>query len=128
MGNAYSIPKIHFEELQVLMKSQEPFLLINTMSEKQQDHLIYHTVSITEEETKINKLLRDKRWSTRIIVYGKNYNDASVIRKKKQLTQLGFKNVQLYIGGMFEWLCLQEIYGDGLFPTTSSGGDLLKYK
>lgn len=128
MGNAYSIPKIHFEELQVLMKSQESFLLINTMSEEEQGCLIYHTVPITEEETKINKLLKDKKWNTRIIVYGKNYNDATVIRKKNQLTQLGFKGVQLYIGGIFEWLCLQEIYGDGLFPTTESGADLLKYK
>ena len=39
MGNAYSIPKIHFEELQVLMKSQESFLLINTMSEEDMFYL-----------------------------------------------------------------------------------------
>ncbi len=128
MGNAYSIPKIHFDDLQSLMKSPESFLLINTLSEQDQQYLICHTAPISEEETKINQLLKEKKWDTRIIVYGKNYNDATIIRKKNQLTQLGFKMVQLYVGGIFEWLCLQEIYGDCLFPTTECGADLLKYK
>lgn len=128
MGNAYSIPKINFDELQVLMKSSESFLLINTLSEQEQRYLIFHTLPISQEETKINNLLKEKKWDTRIIVYGKNYNDATIIRKKNQLTQLGFKMVQLYVGGIFEWLCLQEIYGDCLFPTTECGADLLKYK
>ena len=128
MGNAYSIPKINFDELQVLMKSSESLLLINTLSEQEQRYLIFHTLPISQEETKINNLLKEKKWDTRIIVYGKNYNDATIIRKKNQLTQLGFKMVQLYVGGIFEWLCLQEIYGDCLFPTTECGADLLKYK
>ena len=29
---------------------------------------------------------------------------------------------------MFEWLCLQDIYGDELFPTTSRELDIYKYR
>ena len=48
--------------------------------------------------------------------------------KYKQLLSLGFTNVSIYIGGMFEWLLLQEIYGEAPFPTTCHELDLLKYK
>jgi hypothetical protein len=41
---------------------------------------------------------------------------------------LGFRNVCVYSGGMFEWLLLQDIYGATSFPTTSKELDILKYK
>ena len=41
---------------------------------------------------------------------------------------LGFQTVYLYVGGMFEWLCLQDIYGNEEFPTTTRELDILKYK
>jgi hypothetical protein len=41
---------------------------------------------------------------------------------------LGFENVYIYRGGMFEWLLLQDIYGFDEFQTTSKITDLLKYK
>jgi len=44
------------------------------------------------------------------------------------LTSLGFYNVYIYIGGIFEWLLLQDIYGEKEFPTTNKELDLLKYK
>jgi hypothetical protein len=34
----------------------------------------------------------------------------------------------VYIGGLFEWLLLQDIYGDEEFPTTAKIIDILKYK
>jgi len=37
-------------------------------------------------------------------------------------------NLYVYIGGLFEWLLLQDIYGDEEFPTTSKIIDILKYK
>jgi len=37
-------------------------------------------------------------------------------------------NIYIYPGGIFEWLCLQDIYGDELFPTTKKELDILKYK
>ena len=36
--------------------------------------------------------------------------------------------VYLYLGGLFEWLLLQDIYGFDDFPTTSRQLDILKYK
>jgi hypothetical protein len=32
------------------------------------------------------------------------------------------------MGGIFEWLLLQDIYGKELFPTTKKEADLLKFK
>ena len=63
-----------------------------------------------------------------IIVYGKNNSDPSSEKKAKQLVSLGFTNVFIYIGGMFEWLLLQDIYGNIEFPTTKKQLDILKYK
>jgi hypothetical protein len=34
----------------------------------------------------------------------------------------------MYLGGMFEWMLLQDIYGRDEFPTTSKVLDILKYK
>ena len=35
---------------------------------------------------------------------------------------------QGYPGGVFEWLLLQDIYGNDNFPTTKKELDILKYK
>jgi hypothetical protein len=40
---------------------------------------------------------------------------------------LGFYNVYLYPGGLFEWLCLQDIYSSENFTTTNIELDILKY-
>jgi hypothetical protein len=45
-----------------------------------------------------------------------------------QLVKLGFSNVFIYLGGLFEWLMLQDIYGYDEFPTTIKQIDFLKYK
>lgn len=63
-----------------------------------------------------------------IIIYGKNTNDMKVYEKYNQLIQLGFSNVSVYIGGLFEWMLLQDIYGDENFPTTTNELDILKFK
>ena len=42
--------------------------------------------------------------------------------------KLGFVNVYIYIGGLFEWLCLQDIYSKEEFPTNIYERDILKYK
>lgn len=63
-----------------------------------------------------------------IIVYGLNDCDESVIQKYKQLKKLGFTNVYVYLGGMFEWILLQDIYGDSNFKTTQKQLDILKFK
>ena len=50
------------------------------------------------------------------------------IKKWEQLQTLGFKNVYIYAGGLFEWLCLQDIYGEEEFPTIGAELDILKYR
>jgi hypothetical protein len=40
---------------------------------------------------------------------------------------LGFKNVYIYLGGMFEWLLLQDVYGQKEFPTDKKG-EILDFK
>lgn len=64
----------------------------------------------------------------RIIVYGKHNQDDSVYTKAAQLEQLGVRDVYIYVGGMFEWLMLQDIYGASSFPTTTKELDLLRYR
>jgi hypothetical protein len=68
------------------------------------------------------------RSSIKIIVYGKNTSESSPYKKVEQLMGLGFYNVYLYPGGLFEWLCLQDIYSSEEFPTTCKELDILKYK
>ena len=50
------------------------------------------------------------------------------IKKYHQLTNLGFYEVYVYVGGLFEWLLLQDIFGEENFPTTTKELDILKYK
>lgn len=125
MGNSLSIKKINFEQLQQSINERD--IIISTLSEKEQGCLITNTISVHSEANKINELLK-KNKNKLIIVYGKNSHDDSVVTKSKQLIQLGFTNINLYLGGLFEWLLLQDIYGDELFPTTSKQLDLLKFK
>jgi hypothetical protein len=80
------------------------------------------------EENVINALIKNGRKDIKIIIYGKNCNDEKVYNKYNQFTSLGFYNVYIYVGGLFEWLLLQDIYGENEFPSTKKELDLLKYK
>jgi hypothetical protein len=128
MGNSPSIQKISFEDVQHIVKNPEPYVLINTLNESEQDCLIPYTVLAVNEERTINELLKIGGKNRRIIVYGKNANDEKIYTKHNQLQSLGFYQVFLYTGGLFEWLLLQDIYGSNEFPTTKKELDLLKYK
>ena len=103
-------------------------LLINTLNSDQQLCLINGTISYHNEENLINNMINNRNFNTKIIVYGKNYSDYSAYKKYEQLKQLGFLNVYIYVGGLFEWLCLQDIYGNDFFKTTSKELDIIKYK
>ena len=127
MGNSQSMKKINYEDMQTVTKNPEIYLIINTLSPSDQKCLIVNTTVAEEEEILINKYLKENK-SIRIIVYGKNCNDDSVQKKYQQLLTLGFYNIFVYTGGMFEWLLLQDIYDKELFPTTKKELDLLKYK
>jgi hypothetical protein len=128
MGNSQSsIQKINFEDMQSACKNPEIYLLINTLPDSEQGCLIIGSVNAGQEEAIINKHLRGSK-NIQIIVYGRNCNDDKVFKKYQQLQQLGFFNVFIYSGGLFEWLMLQDIYGFNEFPTTTKQMDLLKYK
>lgn len=130
MGNQPSlqqVQKINFEDVQVVHKNPEIYLLINTLSAMEQGCLITGTISPQQEETLLNRYMKSNP-NIRIVVYGRNSNDDAIYKKYHQLTSLGFINVFLYLGGMFEWLLLQDIYGFEEFPTTTKQLDILKYK
>ena len=128
MGNTQSMRKINFEDMQTVTKNPEIYLLINTLtSGHHQCCLIHGTVNSNQEEMAINKYLKENK-GVKIIIYGKNCNDESVQKKYQQLMSLGFYNVYAYQGGLFEWLMLQDIYGQDMFPTTKLEKDILKFK
>ena len=127
MGNTVSCKKVNYEDLQECVSNKDRFIVINTLSVNEQNCLIKNTISSEKEETIINDTLQNYREIT-IIIYGKNSNDETIYKKYKQLQELGFMNIYVYPGGLFEWLLLQDIYGDDDFPTTSKELDILKFK
>ena len=128
MGNISSYQKCTFEDIQTNISSNtNDFCMINILPEYEQSCLIKNTIVASKEVETINSLLRQDK-TKKIIIYGRNYMDISIYKKYNQLKNLGFKNIHVYIGGMFEWLCLQEIYGYSLFPTTTMERDILKFK
>ena len=126
MTSMNSIKKFNFEDMQSVIRGHNK-IIINTLNENNQDCLIQGTINVHDEVKKLNECLNSAK-DIQIIIYGTNNNDKKIFLKYKQLIELGFSNVYLYIGGMFEWLLLQEIYGDEHFPTISKELDILKYK
>ena len=128
MGNASSTTKkVNFEDIQHLIKNKRNYLLINTLNHNEQDCLIHKTLPISDEEKIINHCLTENK-EINIIVYDKNANAPNLMKKYDQLISLGLYNVYIYPGGLFEWLCLQDIYGFEDFPTTKEERDILKFK
>ena len=126
MGNKQSMNKINFEDVQYLQKHNKNLLIISTLPENQQTCLIKGTIDPVNEVKVINKLIGKE--DITIVVYGKNCNDTTITAKYNSLINLGFTKTYIYSGGLFEWLLLQDIYGDELFPTTSKELDILKYR
>jgi hypothetical protein len=127
MGNYQSIQKANFEDVQQAITQRNNTILISTMPTHETCWILGTTPASLEEEL-INNLLAKKKKDVLIFVYGRNTNDESVVTKYKQLQSLGFSNTYVYLGGMFEWLLLQEVYGSGNFQTTAKELDILKYK
>jgi hypothetical protein len=89
--------------------------------------LILNTIHSSKEEQIINHYIQHNK-QIHIIVYGKNSNDEKIYKKYQQLLSLGFANVYIYMGGLFEWLMMQDIFGFEEFPSTINQLDFLKYK
>ena len=125
MGNQISkIKKMNFEDIQEL-KRYDNYILINTLDNSEQDCLIKGTTRAQDEVDKVEKMIKEQGM---IIIYGKNGNDEKIYEKYMQLIKLGHKKTYIYIGGLFEWLLLQDIYGYENFPTTKTELDILKFK
>ena len=118
--------KLNFEDMQWAIQTQ-PTLVISTLSPAKQSCLIAGTVPIGEETETVNKYLQ-KDTAIRIVIYGEGASDDTIVTKYGQLTGLGFTNVYVYPGGMFEWLLLQDVYGKETFETIGAEDDILKYK
>ena len=129
LGSTRQTNKVNFDDIRFLLKQKQGnnILLISTLPENQQDCLIKGTTPCYQEVSIINECIQ-KSQNVKIIVYGKNSNDESVNKKYEQLRSLGFTEVYLFLGGLFEWLLLQDIYGDDEFPTTKKIVDILKYR
>ena len=126
MGNTYSIRKINFEDMQKFMKDTG-CISINTLPMDRQRCLITGTIDANKEANTINHLIKTDL-ERKIVIYGENACDEGLVNKYNQLLKLGFSNVHIYAGGMFEWLLLQDIYGDDFFPTTKKCSDILSFK
>ena len=125
MGNQISkIKKMNFEDIQEL-KRYDNYILINTLDNSEQGCLIKGTTRAQDEVDKVEKMIKEQGM---IIIYGKNGNDEKIYEKYMQLIKLGHKKTYIYIGGLFEWLLLQDIYGYENFPTTKTELDILKFK
>lgn len=121
--------KLSFEDVQFAIQHADDFIIINTLPVNEQDCLIKNTLPFQMEETIINDLLNQYAMKMKkIVVYGKNCADETVYQKYKQLVGLGFSEIHIYSGGMFEWMLLQDVYGDDEFPTTHRILDILRYK
>lgn len=126
MGNATSARKINFEEMLDAIKDNM-CVIISTLPEGMQSCLIVGTAPACDEVNLLNTIL-SKGGTRPLVVYGINASDDTIVSKYNQLISIGFSNVRVYPGGMFEWLLLQDIYGQDIFRTTSKELDILKYK
>ena len=116
MGNSESsIKKANFDDVIIISKesAKNAHILIHVMDKENEELLIKGTLTINEEIEKVNSLLSLRKMDVIIVIYGKNTDDVSkVISRYRQLRDMGFTNVYVYLGGLFEWLLLQEIYGN----------------
>jgi hypothetical protein len=122
MGNQLT-KKVSFQDIQYA-QTNEHTIIINTLPEQEQSILIFKTISIASEISQVENAIKLKN---NIIIYGKNSNDETIYVKYNQISKLGGL-AYIYVGGLFEWMLLQDIYGPELFKTTSKTLDILKFK
>ena len=126
MGMTQSIKKVNYQDVQYVVKNSN-YILLNTINKNEQKVLIQGTTPCNNEEEVINTHINNPT-NIHIIIYDKNACENRPIEKYDQLMKLGFPNIYIYPGGLFEWLLLQDIYGSDNFPTTSQERDILNYK
>ena len=118
--------RIGFEDMK--HAAQNKYTIINTLPDNKQDCLIKGSTTANEEEDLINDLLEHDEVDKIVILYGAHSADESVEKKAAELKEAGFRRVYLYGGGLFEWLLLQDVYGESDFPTTTKITDVLAFQ
>lgn len=108
-------------------------IIINTLPDDMQHCLIPGTLKAGDDVATINGIVvrgSGEIKNTDVVLYGKNTTDAKLYEQYGRLTALGFGQGQIfvYLGGMFEWLLLQDVYGSAEFPTVGNEIDILKYR
>lgn len=126
MGNSNSSYDISFEDMLYSIKNN--YTILTTLTINECENIIEGTVTPNKEEDLINKLIDKYELNEPIIIYGRNTCDMEVMIKYKNLKTFGFTNIFIYRGGMFEWMMLQDIYGNDVFITTKNELDILKFK
>lgn len=146
---SFRLPPIHTWFTNQFPQTPPKWVLVNTMKNTPEDQqcILPYTIPPNLEETVMNWFIQQKQVSKiNIIVYGVNTCDALPEKKYMQLKKLGF-HAYIYQGGMFEWLLLQDIYGDCRengetlmdiaqythfdeieFPTTQKEIDILRFR
>jgi len=128
MGNIYSTYSSYdFDVISNKIMTDYDMVLINTIPDTQQGCLIRNTIKANKETEFINELFKINK-KKEIVIYGKNHRDLKIIEKYNQLKKLGFTNVHIYFGGLFEWLLLKEYYGEINFPIDGKIVEITQYK
>jgi len=120
--------KIGFEEMHRAIRAPAQYCIIHTLAAEEQGCLVLGTVRAEEEEKRIDAILAKLGSDVKVVIYGRNNVDETVEKKYRQLVGLGLKEVYVYVGGLFEWVLLQELYGEDNFPTVGKCRDLLRFK
>jgi rhodanese-related sulfurtransferase len=124
------IPRVGFDDVLLALNQPDKYILINTLPLDQQHCLVEGTLPYHQEERVMNDLLGAYDMTSKtILVYGKHGVDSTAEKKCRQIQKLGFTEVYWYVGGLFEWILLQDIFGRDEFPTTTPPNrDILSYK
>ena len=125
MGNNISYKTATFDDIIYASNHTDTCIIITTLPESSKC-LIYGTCPIEQEEKQINDII-DNNKNIKIIIYGSSCSDLSVVKKYNQLRNSGLKDVFVYMGGLFEWLLLQDVYSSDIFRTIASDLDILTY-
>jgi hypothetical protein len=92
-------------------------ILINTFTPvQQQQHGLIRGTTLADKEEQMVQSALERDLSITILVYGHNALDPLPYRQADKLRNLGFANVYVYVGGMFEWLLLCDLYGPDQYP------------
>ena len=149
--SSFSIPpssdRLNFEDVQSVIANRGggisiggtsaahtvTYLIISTLKSEFLNCVISGTVPAAQEEARINDILSGNTVNgdtITIIVYGLHATDETAYAKYEQLLKHGITRVCVYVGGMFEWLLLQDVYGADLFPTSGKkeAADIIKYR